>query len=158
MAMETCAACGDLIIFGAQLVGTKPYCPNCKPKALALQAQQEAQRKVKQTRDAYQAAMEHLRLSPSDPIRREQALELGRQYATWTRRAHGQVGVTLYDEVALANDIAAACAGVAISTTLATAGSPSPEQRLQKLAELRAKSLITEEEFAAKRQQILNEL
>jgi len=158
MAMETCAACGNLILFGAQFVGAKPYCPNCKPKGIALQALEEAQRNVRRAHEAYQAALEHLRLLPSDPVRREQALELGRRYATWTRRAHGQAGVTLYDEVALANDIAAACAAATSSAPPSAATPPSPEQRLKRLSELRAQNLITEEEFAAKRQQILSEL
>jgi hypothetical protein len=120
-----------------------------------LELQQLAQN-LRASGDAYQASLERLKAAPDDPLIREQALSLGRNYASWTRNAAGQSGVTLYDEVALANDIQAACA--AASRVGKAAEAFTAEDRLQQLDVLRKKKLISESEYAANRLRILSEL
>jgi len=59
----------------------------------------------------------------------------------------------------LSNDINAACAG---ATTIHESKVPKPDQtielRLEKLAELKAKGLIDDNEYAARRERILDEV
>ena len=156
MAFEICTDCRTLVICGAHHVETRAYCPSCVRKLVLRKQAAELAQNVKGSSDAYQAALERLKVSPSDPRIREQALELGRRYASWTRHAAGQGGVTLFDEVALANDIQAACA--AASRVGEVTQATTAEDRLQKLEVLRKKKLISESEYAANRQRILSEL
>jgi len=81
------------------------------------------------------------------------ALRVGREYAELSRDSK-QVG--LYDEVALLNDINAACAGSLASSPEATGD--SAEVRLESLLRLKNADLITEDEFRAKRQAILDSI
>ena len=57
---------------------------------------------------AYEKAISQLTKSPNSPNARKTALELGRYYASLNRE---DKNVTMFDEVALKNDIDAACAG-----------------------------------------------
>jgi putative oligomerization/nucleic acid binding protein len=97
---------------------------------------------------AYEGSLAALKEQPANPNFRQEALRLGRIYSSLTR----QSGATAYDELALANDISAACAAAA-----SRSGDP-PEERLATLAELKGRGLISEEEFNLKRQAILKEL
>jgi hypothetical protein len=103
---------------------------------------------------AYQNALGHLKIDPMNPDLKQKALELGRIYSNWTRNAQG---VTLFDEVALMNDISAATAGAASYKSMPPV-SVSVETRLAKLAELRASGIIDEQEYSAKRQKIIDEM
>jgi cell wall assembly regulator SMI1/Tfp pilus assembly protein PilE len=58
----------------------------------------------------YRRSLEVLEQHPDNTEFRQRALEWGRYYSSLTRYAKG---VTLYDEVAVANDISAACGGEA---------------------------------------------
>ena len=68
---------------------------------------------------AYRQSLDALKGSPNDPELRARALALGRYYALLTRQ---QPHIVPYDEVALANDIAAATAGA--SATRAVVAPP----------------------------------
>jgi hypothetical protein len=63
----------------------------------------------------------------------------------------------MFDEVALANDIQAACAA-ASSGSVTASGTLSIEQRLERLESMRQRTLISDQEYAAKRKEILSEL
>jgi hypothetical protein len=104
-----------------------------------------------QAKQAYLESLERLKRDPQNPDLREQTLTLGRAYAH--KAASG------FDEVALMNDINAACAR-AVNKVAAeeTAQKPSVEERLAKIDELRAKKLITEQEHQVRRKEILEEL
>ena len=65
------------------------------------------ERELKVARTAYESSLELLRENPTDPELRSKTLELGRHYSNLTRN---RLGVTTYDELALKNDIDAACA------------------------------------------------
>ncbi len=156
MAFEICAECHTLVLWCARHFENKPYCPACKLKVVLRKRAEELARNLRASGDAYQASLERLKEVPSDPHIREQTLHLGRNYAAYTRNAAGQDGVTLFDEVALANDIQAACAAAA-RVGKGTEAS-NPEDRLEKLEVLRKKKLISDSEYAESRRRILSEL
>ena len=74
----------------------------------------------------------------------------------------------MFDEIALMNDINAACAGAAQQPQYQQQQyqqqqQPPPptvsvEDRLAKLDQLKSKNLVSEQEYAARRQKILDEL
>jgi hypothetical protein len=102
---------------------------------------------------AYQASLAALTKEPTSPDLKQRTLALGRAYAGLTR---DRKSATIFDEVALLNDIGAACAA-------ATRQPPSPspssvEARMAKLDELHADSLVTDEEYRVQRTRILQEL
>ncbi|MFN2411584.1 MAG: hypothetical protein ABR535_00800 [Pyrinomonadaceae bacterium] len=67
-------------------------------------------------------------------------------------------GVTLVDEMALMNDINAACAAATASKLPITAAQESAEQRFSKLSELKVKNLISDDEYAQRRQKIIDDI
>lgn len=116
---------------------------------LHQQAMEEA--KVK-----YQGSLEQLKQDPHNPELREHTLALGRKYASLTRNNQG---VALFDEVALMNDINAACARAGSKDTAKPDTSiASVEERLEKLDTLLSKQLISQREYQSRREQILNKL
>jgi hypothetical protein len=60
--------------------------------------------------DTYQSALSRLKSSPTNADLKQETLRNGRTYATLTREQSGS-GVTIFDEIALSNDINAATAG-----------------------------------------------
>ena len=71
--------------------------------AIAIAAGKE-QAKAKAKKD-YQESLQRLKRDPNDPDLREKTLELGRYYSNLIRDSKGH---SLFDEVALMNDINAA--------------------------------------------------
>ena len=112
---------------------------NCRPEA-----------KVK-----YEESLAQLKLRPTDPNLKQETLALGREYSNLTR---DRKGVTVYDEVALANDIGAACAAATAAVQPVSSFSVSAEARLAELMNLEAKGLVTKEEYQEQRQRILSAL
>jgi hypothetical protein len=137
-----------LIIFGVIIGG-----PALFFLILNDRDQAKARRKRETAQLAYKAALGRLKASPSDPNLKQQTLELGRFYANLTR---DRKGVTIFDEMALMNDINAATA--AATATSAPVPAATHEQRLQRLATLKAQGLIDEAEYTAQRTKILGEL
>ncbi len=108
-------------------------------------------------REAYQNALASLRYDPTDSYKREETLRLGREYSNLTRN---RSGVTIFDEVALSNDISAACAG-AVKQQKTPPSPPlkaSVEFRLVHLGELKSKGLIDETEYSTRRAEILKDV
>lgn len=105
---------------------------------------------------AYKAALAKLKEQPTDASLRQTALETGRIYSGLTRESNA---VTLFDEMALKNDLDAAAAGAPASTATTPATLPtSVAERLRTLGELRAQNLISEDEFNERRERILQEI
>lgn len=121
------------------------------------EAEEAYRRSLTEAETHYRRLLEILRENPHDPQLREQALGWGRRYASLTRQAVGS-GVTIYDEVALANDINAACAAATRPRQQQEASTASIEERLARLKVLLEKGVITEEEYSAKRTQLLDEV
>jgi hypothetical protein len=123
--------------------------------ALVSSANRQA-KELAQAKAAYQNSLARLKSKPTSADLRQRTLELGRAYSNLTRN---KKGVTVFDEVALMNDINAACAGAAVSPqTNKIAAKPSIEDRLAKLSELKSKGLIDEQEYNSRRQKILDEV
>jgi len=140
--------------------------------AIFIRSQAEAARKLREAEERYQASLreaegnyrqmlEILRSNPTDPKMRERALSWGRRFAELTRQAVGS-SVTIYDEVALSNDINAACAGAnrtnQTSVLRESGDSTSTEERLARLKSLLDKGLISSEEYSEKRMRLLDEV
>lgn len=104
----------------------------------------------------YRQSLELLKQQPNNPELRQKTLEWGRYYSSLTR---DNKRVTVYDEVALANDMNAACAGGihAANDTEATAIRPI-EQRLDQLKTLLDKGVISQQEYSERRTKLLNEI
>lgn len=121
---------------------------------------QKKLRALREAESAYREALEHLKMYPQDADIKENALRLGRYYSGLTRGMSGKNNVTLYDEVAIMNDINAACAAASAPQYSASYRQPasSVEERLSNLADLRSRGVINESEYEMRRQRILNEL
>lgn len=122
-----------------------------------IYAASEKERRLREAEAAYRSSLAKLKKQPTNPDLRQTTLALGRAYSNLTRDSKG---VTLFDEVALSNDINAACAA-AMAPQIAPAPAPSaatPEARLSRLADLKNRGLITEDEYVAERRRILSEL
>ena len=108
----------------------------------------------------YKQSLELLKQQPSNPELHQSALKWGRHYSNLTRN---QKGVTIYDEVALANDLKAASAGASIGSSQpakdskAAAAQPI-EQRLDRLKALFDSGKITEQEYRERRSNLLDEV
>jgi hypothetical protein len=102
-------------------------------------------------RNAYQGALAELKTSPANPTLRQTALEAGRRYASVTRENRG---ATVFDEVALKNDLDAVTAG-AVAAPSAPAPVASVADRLRQLDDLRQQGLVTDDEYRARRAKIL---
>src|SRR5687768_16428057 len=87
----------------------------------------EQGKQLEKAQQAYRASLENLKSDPTNAELRQTTLSLGRAYSNFSRNRDG---VTVYDEVALKNDIDAACAGAVIVQTR------SVEERLEKLRQL----------------------
>jgi hypothetical protein len=97
----------------------------------------------------YQASLSELKLSPGDPDLRQYTLELGRIYSNLMRDKKGN---TVFDEVALMNDISAACAANGKNVN----NKPMDiEERLERLRSLLDKGLIDDEDYRARKQELM---
>lgn len=112
----------------------------------ALKDQEEAREAA---RKSYKDSLERLKTDPTHPGKREKALRLGREYAVLVRR---RLGRSVFDEVALKNDIDAACAGAV------NVQGRSIEDRLSKLRQLRDDGHIDDDEYKCRRQKILDDI
>jgi hypothetical protein len=104
----------------------------------------------------YASSLEQLKKQPQIPELRQATLALGRIYSNLLRDKKGN---TVFDEVALMNDINAACAGAHTSASMAIATAvPSMEGRIRQLQELLDKQLIDDSEYATRKQEILRQI
>jgi hypothetical protein len=110
-------------------------------------------RELREAEAAYRSSLADLKASPMNADLKEDVLRKGRVYSNLTRRRRG---VTVHDEVALMNDISAACAGA--PQVARNGGTKSLEDRLASMQQLKEKSLITEQEYEQRRAEILKEL
>jgi hypothetical protein len=118
-----------------------------------------AGKRTEEARIAYQDSLAELKLNPANPDLRQRTLELGRYYSNLMRDKKGN---TLFDEVALMNDINAACAAtlqvVPSQIPSSQVSSTELEDRLRILQGLRDKGLIDELEYTQKRSELLSQI
>jgi hypothetical protein len=127
------------------------------PIALAIYAYVERQKRLalERARDEYRRSITRLKQEPTNADRKQEALALGRVYSNMTRE---RKGVTLFDEIALLNDINAACAAASVSQHVAAIPPQSVEERLRVLVQLRDGAMIDETEYDKQRRQILESI
>jgi hypothetical protein len=89
----------------------------------------------------YQHSLQALRRNPTNPDSRGETLRLGRAYSKLTRDKKGN---SVFDEVALMNDIQAACAAAAVVHI----PQPTSANQIQALADLAHAGIITPDEFS----------
>lgn len=118
----------------------------------AIASANAAQRK-EEARTHYQGSLEKLKMNPANADLRQKTLELGRVYSNLLRDKKGN---TIFDEVALMNDINAACA----ATLQVVSQQPSGdlEERLRMLQGLKAKGLIDDTEYAKRKAELLEQI
>jgi len=124
------------------------------------------QKAIAQAKAEYEQSLARLKTSPTNPDLRQQTLSLGRTYSNLTR---DRKGVTVFDEVALMNDIGAATAGASqperfvsrpmnVERSMPMNVERSIEERLGRLKDLRSKELIDDREYEKRKKQILDEI
>lgn len=111
----------------------------------------------KEALQAYQQSLANLKANPRNADLRQRTLALGRAYSSLMRDKKGQ---TVFDEVALMNDINAACAGASefLIDNPAIAAPDDIEARLEKLLSLKNRNLIDDSEYSARRKEILESI
>ena len=110
---------------------------------------------INTARDAYLKSLEELKGDPANASLKQRTLGLGRSYSILTRDQKGQI---LFDEVALMNDINAACAASHAVQPRIQQPNKSIEERLRTLAILRTKGLFSGVEYASRREEILSDI
>jgi ABC-type oligopeptide transport system substrate-binding subunit len=103
----------------------------------------------------YLESLDKLKANPTNADLKQQTLALGRTYSNLTRDKKGN---TVFDEVALMNDMNAACAAATSAERARSHDSPSRtiEERLAKLRALHSTGLIDEADFARRKKEILD--
>lgn len=116
-------------------------------------------KEIENAKNAYYKSLNILKTNPTNPNLRQNTLSLGRTYSNLTRN---KKGVSLFDEVALMNDINAACAGatsiIQTNVNVNQSQNRTIEARLANLDNLRNKGLIDGSEYVQRRQNILDEI
>ncbi len=112
---------------------------------------------LEKARKAYIESLAELKGAPTDADLKQHTLALGRAYSNLTR---DKKGVSLFDEVALMNDINAACAAatVAPKQTALSVPAVSIESRLRTLTDLKDKGLLAPGEYESRRSEILSSI
>ena len=116
--------------------------------AAVLWSESARRAQIAAAKAAYSQTLAALTLDPTNASCKQAALARGRDYAHALRSARG---VTVVDELMIANDLGAACAGA----MAAHAPHRSLESRLSELAEARTSGLITAEECQVARARIV---
>lgn len=118
-----------------------------------------AEKSKRQAKEAYETALGELKHDPNNSDLRQLTLALGRTYSNLMRDKKGH---TVFDEVALMNDINAACAGAALSAApipaQLTNAIASIEGRLRQLQSLKAEGLIAEEDYLLRKREIMSQI
>lgn len=110
-------------------------------------------------KQSYLQSLAELKKAPTNADLKQRTLALGRAYSHLTREKKGS---TVFDEVALMNDINAACAAAASwrpeTPTVSASSGESIEARLRTLTALREKGLIEATEYEKRRAEILGSI
>lgn len=103
----------------------------------------------------YQQSLARLRNNPNDAELKQNTITLGRTYSNLTRNKNGDIA---FDEMALMNEINAACANTQPIQFQTAVPKPTVQERLAQLQQLKEQNLLSDNEFKARRQQILSEI
>lgn len=123
---------------------------NEKAKKEAIEkAIKDREEALRNAQYAYEIVLVELQNDPRNPNLKQEALRLGREYSNLCRDEQGN---TIFDEVALMNDINAACAAAS------AVNAPSVEERINTLNRLLANGTINQVEYQQRKKQILDSL
>ena len=111
-------------------------------------------------KQSYLQSIAELKKAPTNADLKQRTLALGRAYSNLTRDKKGN---TVFDEVALMNDINAACAAAATNwrpeaPASSSSSGESIEARLRTLTALKEKGLIESNEYEKRRAEILGSI
>ncbi|MBW8892018.1 MAG: hypothetical protein JF617_07610 [Burkholderiales bacterium] len=125
--------------------------------AAAIWSGIQKQKALERAKKAYLEALAQLKGSPTNADLKQHTLALGRAYSHLTR---DKKGVSLFDEIALMNDINAACAAASVVSAKPSGHSagPSIEARLRTLTDLKDKGLVAPAEYESRRNEILGSI
>ena len=122
---------------------------------------------VNEAERSYKTHLAMLEQDPSNPQTKKETLELGREYseisrkhAAWLEQRGSEVGasISIFDEMTLSNDLAAACAGASTSVDKTTTETRSVKQRIAELDELLESGIISRSEYDEKRKKVLDDI
>jgi len=125
---DSSVCCGGFIFIIVVIIFIAVHGAKDHAKAQARQAQILGEAKA-----AYQDSLTQLKADPTNSNLRETTLHFGRTYSNLTRN---NKGVTIFDEVALSNDINAACGGATRLTEDKKASPPSNNWEVAKVSRL----------------------
>lgn len=111
-------------------------------------------RNIAKARDAYGASLRALTKDSGNTHLRQQTLSLGRKYAALAKGDKR----TLFDEVALMNDLNAITPETKEPHTPKKQATSDAGDRLKELSKLKNEGLITEQEYEEKRKQVLDNM
>lgn len=127
--------------------------------AIAFYIGNQSDKEKQQALEAYRNSLRKLKTDPANSDLRQMTLNLGRVYSNLVRDNKGN---TLFDEVALMNDINAACAStqnaIYTQSQISTGTQETAESRLVKLNDLYEKRLIDEADYLRRKQEIINSI
>lgn len=121
---------------------------------MAVASADAAGKRKERAKQEYQGSLQQLKMNPANADLRQRTLELGRIYSNLMR---DQKGNTVFDEVALMNDINAACAA-AVQVVASQRPSGDLEDRLRILQGLKDKGLIDDAEYANRKAELLTQI
>ena len=125
---------------------------------LGKMEKQEQLERLEKSMGEYFTSLEKLKADPTNPDLKQLTLALGRKYSELSRTlAHGNAGITVYDEVSILNEISAVSA---VKNPRDELNQPlrSAQERLTNLIDIKEKGLMSETEFQERRKKILDEI
>jgi len=113
--------------------------------------------KLVQAKKSYEASLTKLKSDPANSDLRQQTLALGRAYSNLARDSKGR---TIFDEIALMNDLNAACAATqqVIANQSLQAPTQTVAERLVQLQGLKDQGLIDQIDFDRRKSEILAQI
>ena len=122
--------------------------------AVIIYDQEQRKKKIAKAKKEYNDALDMLRKNTNNNELREYALACGRYYATLAANDKR----TMFDEVALMNDLNAIQATTAQPAPAPQENKGDVKTRLANLESLYKEEIITKEEYETRRNQILSEV
>ena len=114
----------------------------------------DLEKRQENARHQYHMCLSSLKKEPDNADLRQRTLAMGRIYSFLLRDAKGN---TLFDEIALMNDITAACAATQ-QVVVAPIASDDLAGRLRKLQDLKAKGLIDDADYIKRKNEIIAQI
>lgn len=113
--------------------------------------------KLVQAKKSYEESLAKLKSDPANSDLRQQTLAFGRAYSNLARDSKGR---TIFDEIALMNDLNAACAATqqVISNQTLQTTSQTVAERLVQLQGLKDQGLIDQIDFDRRKSEILAQI